>query len=128
MADDVMAVAERLARLETTVATGFFELRGEIGAVDGRLRGDIGGVEGRLRGEIGAVEGRLLGEIGAVEIRLRSEIAGCEGRLRALIDAGRDESRAAFEGVGVALQRIEARLDEMHREHVQDRADRSLRH
>lgn len=44
MADDIMAVDERLARLEVTVAKGFAELGGRMGGLEGRM----GGLEGRM--------------------------------------------------------------------------------
>jgi len=127
MADEIMAVDERLARLEVTVATGFSELRSEIGLVEGRLRAEIGGVEGRLRAEIGGVEGRLRAEIGGAEDRLRLEggtnTSSVESRLRVLIEASRDEQRLAAEGFGATLDRIETRLEQMHREYLHTRND-----
>ena len=83
MPDEIMAVNERLTRLEVTVATGFSELRAEIGAKTSSL----------------------------------------ESRLRVLIEASRDEQRLATEGLGAALDRIEARLTQMPEEYVQTRND-----
>ena len=37
MADDVMALDERLARLEVTVAAGFSELGGHMGRLEDRM-------------------------------------------------------------------------------------------
>jgi hypothetical protein len=113
MPDEIMAVNERLTRLEVTVATGFSELRAEIGA-------KTSGLEDRLRADIGAktsgVEDRLRNEIGA-------KTSSLESRLRVLIEASRDEQRLAAEGLGAALDRIEARLTQMHEEYVQTRND-----
>jgi hypothetical protein len=105
MPDEIMAVNERLARLEVTVATGFSELCAEIGGVESRLRGEIGNLEERLRGEIVTATGTV------------------ESRLRVLIDASRDEQRLAAEGFGATLERIEARLSQMHQEYTETRDD-----
>lgn len=127
MADDLMALDERIARLEVTVATGFSELNTRIENLEIRVRADLGadilGVENRLRGEIGRVEERLRGDIGGVEDRLRGDMGAFESRLRVLIEANRDEQRQFAEGFGAALERIEARLELMHREHLQARDD-----
>jgi hypothetical protein len=105
MADDLMALDERIARLEVTVATGFFELSTRIENLETRVRADLGA------------------DIVGVENRLRDEIGGVESRLRVLIEANRDEQRQYAEGFGAALERIESRLELMHRDHLQTRDD-----
>ncbi len=54
MTDEVMALEERLTRLEVIVATGFLELRQEMAGLATGLRGELGDVESRLRALIEA--------------------------------------------------------------------------
>ena len=49
--DDVMQVDERLTRLETTVANGFFEIGQRFGRVDARID--------RLEDRMGALESKI---------------------------------------------------------------------
>ncbi len=61
MADDVMALDERLARLEVTVATGFNELGGRMGRLEAsmdRLEGNMDRLEARMGSRVGRLEGR----------------------------------------------------------------------
>lgn len=112
MTDDIMALDERLTRLEMTVATGFSEIGTRIGQLETGLRDEIRAFEDGLRAEMGAIESGLRDEIGSVE-----------GRLRVLIEAGRDEQRMTAEGYGATLERIDARLEQMHEEHLQAQGD-----
>lgn len=58
MADDVMAVDERLARLEVTVAKGFEELGNRLGSLDDRITGLAGRMD-RLESRMVRLEDRM---------------------------------------------------------------------
>lgn len=58
MADDVMAVDERLSRLEVTVAKGFAELGDRMDRLEGRMSG-LDGRMGRLEDRKDALNAKL---------------------------------------------------------------------
>jgi uncharacterized coiled-coil protein SlyX len=95
MADEVMRVDERLARLEKTVAEGFYELNGRVGRVEGRfdvVEGRLGWVEGRLdavEGRLGAIErrmDRLEDRLDAMNEKLDVVTESLEGKIRTVLD------------------------------------------
>ncbi|MCC7244001.1 MAG: hypothetical protein IT180_18920, partial [Acidobacteria bacterium] len=98
MADDVMAVDERLARLEVTVAKGFAEMGARLGGLDERL----GGLGGRMAG----LDGRM--------VRLEGRMAGLDGRMVRLedrMDAFNAKLDVSVEALGDKMQLVLERLD-----------------
>ncbi len=81
--DDVMAVDERLSRLETTVANGFFEQGQRVDRVEGRMD--------RLEDRLGALESKL--DVVAESIR-----ADIKTVLEA-VTAGTDEMRRTTDAI-----------------------------
>lgn len=67
---------------------------------------------------------RLEATVATGAVELRAEIASCESRLRVLIEDGREKTRAGFEAVGAAFERLEAEIREMRLESQRDRAER----
>lgn len=91
MADDVMAVDERLAKLEVTVAKGFEELGNRIGSLDSRITG----LERRMEG----LEGRIA--------RLEDRMARLEDRMTRL----EDRMDAFNEKLDVAVESLEGKMN-----------------
>ena len=110
MADDVMALDERLARLEVTVATGFNELGGRMGRLEAsmdrlersmdRLETRMDGLEGRMDG----LDGRMAG------------FEGRSGRLEDRTDALNGKLDVSVETLDAKLQLVLERLDAHTRE------------
>ena len=107
MADDIMALEERLARLEITVATGFSEVAARIDHVETSLRGEIGSVESRLR---------VLIEANHDEQRTMAEAYGATlERIDARLDRMHQEHRQAHEDHARAMQDHERRITALER-------------
>jgi uncharacterized coiled-coil protein SlyX len=88
MADDVMAVDERLAKLEVTVAKGFEELGNRIGSLDSRITGLERRMEG-LEGRIARLEdrmARLEDRMDAFNEKLDVAVESLEGKMNLLLE------------------------------------------
>ena len=117
MADDVMALDERLARLEVTVAAGFSELGGRMGRLEGRMD--------RLEGSMDRLETRMDGletRMDGLERRmdgLDGRMAGFEGRMGRLedrTDALNVKLDVSVETLDAKLQLVLERIDAHNRE------------
>jgi predicted nucleic acid-binding Zn-ribbon protein len=111
MADEIMAVDERVARLEKTVAKGFHELGQRIGGLEHRMGGleqRMGGLEQRMGGleqRMGGLEGRMDG--------LERRMARLEDRMDAF-GTKLDVAVESLEGkMNLVLERLDAHTAEM---------------
>jgi hypothetical protein len=89
MADDIMAVDERVARLETTVATGFSELNGRITTLEHKVDRKFDALERKVDGLNARVDA-LNGKLDVVSESLESKMQLVLERL----DVWTKESRA----------------------------------
>ena len=105
--DDVMAVDERLARLEITVANGFLENGTRMGGLEGRM----GGLEARM----GGLEGRM--------DRLEDRMSALESKVDVFADSIRADIKTVLEAVTAGTEEMRRTTDAIRAEH---RADRRL--
>ena len=135
--DDVMAVDERLSRLETTVATGFHEQGQRLsrlettvatgfreqGARLAHLEGRMGSLEGRmdsLEGRMGSLEdrmGSLQDRMGSLEDRMFA----LENKLDVVADSIRADLKTVLEAVTAGTEEMRRTTDAIRKEHHADR-------
>jgi uncharacterized coiled-coil protein SlyX len=107
MADDVMALDERLARLEVTVAAGFSELGARMGPLEGRM--------GRLEDRTDALNVRLNVSVETLDAKLQLVLERIDAHSRemrvwteAIVNEHRADRRLMYSMLGDHRVRIEA--------------------
>jgi uncharacterized coiled-coil protein SlyX len=107
MADDVMALDERLARLEMTVAAGFAELGGRMDRLEGRM--------GRLEGQVDALNTKLDVSVETLDAKLQLVLERIDVHIRemrvwteAIVKEHRADRRLMYAMLGDHRVRIQA--------------------
>ena len=125
MADDIMAVDERLARLEVAVASGFSDLGGRVGRLEARVEAgfsELGGRVGRLEtglSEVGARMNRLERRMDHLDDRVDTSNA----KLDVSVEALSDKLQVVLERMDAHLRETRVWTEAIVKEH---RADRLL--
>ena len=110
--DDVMAVDQRLAQLEKTVAQGFFDQGRRIGGLEGRMDG--------LDGRVNSVAGRMDGLAGRMD-RLEDRMSGLETKLDVFAETIRGDIKTILEVVTAGTNEMRRTTEAIRKEHAADR-------
>lgn len=110
--DDVMAVDQRLARLEATVAQGFFEQGRRMGGLEGRIDGLAGRI-GRLEDRMDRLEERM--------DRLEDRMSGLERKFDVFTETIRGDIKTILEVVTAGTNEMRRNTEAIRNEHAADR-------
>jgi len=110
--DDVMAVDQRLARLEATVAQGFFEQGRRMGGLEGRIDGLAGRI-GRLEDRMDRLEERM--------DRLEDRMSGLERKFDVFTETIRGDIKIILEVVTAGTNEMRRNTEAIRNEHAADR-------
>ena len=131
--DDVMAVDQRLARLEATVAQGFFEQGRRMGGLEGRmgrLEGRVDGLAGRMDGLDSRMDG-LAGRMDRLEDRmdrladrmdrLEDRMSALERKFDVFTETIRGDIKTILEVVTAGTNEMRRNTEAIRNEHAADR-------